>query len=213
MSVLVYIENTEGKLKKGTLEAASYAAALAAQNGSELIGVSVGEISNDELQKCGTYGVTTILKVSSANSLPQNIAAILADVAGQKNSTSIIMSNSWMGKSVGPRLAIKLSAGLVTEVVELPNGKNIKKKGFSGKAFVNVELVKSKNIIAVSPNAFGLKEKSVSVAISDFSSSASDTSLTHVSYNRDSSKLSLTDAELVVSAGRGLKGPENCGND
>lgn len=211
MSVLVYIENTEGKLKKGAFEAASYASHLAKQSGTELIGVSVGNIANDELQKVGTYGVANVIKISSDNLSHQNVAAILADVAEQKGSTMVVLSNSWMGKSVGPRLAIKLGAGLVTEVVDLPNGKVVKKKGFSGKAFINVELLKGKNILAVSPNAFGLKENAVSASIADGSSAASDNSLSHVSYNRDSSKLSLTDAELVVSAGRGLKGPENWG--
>ena len=104
-----------------------------------------------------------------------------------------------------------MGAGIATEVVDVPNGTNVKKKAFSGKAFVNVELIKSKNILAVSPNSFGLKENAVTLNVSEGSANATDTSLNHVSYNRDTTKLSLSDAEIVVSAGRGLKGPENWG--
>ena len=211
MSVLVYIENTEGKLKKGTLEAVSYAYALAQANGTALTGVSVGNISDDELQKTANYGLSKIIKVAGENPNHQSVANALKEITSSESSITVVLSNSWMGKGVAPRLAIKIGAGLVSEVVALPEGKVIKKKAFSGKAFANVELTKDKNIIAVAPNSFGLKENSVTLAISESGSAASDATLTHVSYNRDTTALSLTDAELVVSAGRGLKGPENWG--
>jgi len=211
MSVLVYIENTEGTLKKGTLEAVSYAVELAAANGSSLIGVSIGEISNDELNKVGNHGLSEVIKLAGDKVNHQSAASQLNEIAKSKGASTVVLTNSWQGKGIGPRLAIKMGAGLVTEAVELPQGKTIKKKAFSGKAFVNVEMTKEKNVIAVSANSFGLKENSSQVNISEDGTTSSDTSLQHVSYNRDTSKLSLTDAEIVVSAGRGLKGPENWG--
>lgn len=211
MSVLVYIENTEGTLKKGTFEAVSYAAALAQGSGASLVGVSIGEISNDELNKVGIYGLSDVIKLNGDKVNHQNAASQLSDITASKGATTIVLANSWQGKGIGPRLAVKTGAGLITEAVTLPSGNTIKKKAFSGKAFVNVELTKEKNIIAVAANSFGLKENSCDVNISEDGTSSSDNSVQHVSYNRDTSKLSLTDAEIVVSAGRGLKGPENWG--
>ena len=210
MSILVYIENTEGKLKKGAFEAASYASGLASQLGTTAFGVSVGTVSEEELKKVGQYGIAEVLQVAGENVNHQDVATAIASVAKEKESSSIILSNTWMGKGVGPRLAIKLGAGIVTEVVDLPNGNVVKKKAFSGKAFANISMSKSINVLAVSPNAYGLKENAVSTSIAA-AGSAGGSNLKHESYNRDTSKLSLTDAELVVSAGRGLKGPENWG--
>ena len=176
MSVLVYIENAEGKLKKGTLEAVSYAASIA--QGGALIGVSIGTISDEELQKVGNFGLSEVIKIKGEHTNHQNAANALQTVASEKGSTTIVLSNSWQGKGIGPRLAVKLGAGIVTEVVALPEGKVVKKKGFSGKAFVSVELTKDKNIIAIAPNSFGLKENSVPVSITEGSATAEDNSLT-----------------------------------
>ncbi|MFT6716827.1 MAG: electron transfer flavoprotein alpha subunit [Saprospiraceae bacterium] len=211
MSILVYIENTEGILKKGTLEAVSYAAELAKASGASLVGVSIGEISNDELNKVGNHGLSEVIKLAGDKVNHQSAASQLNEIASSKGVSTVVLANSWQGKGVGPRLAVKMGAGLVTEAVELPTGKAIKKKAFSGKAFVNVEMTKDKNVIAVAANSFGLKEISCEVSITDDGTTSSDDGLQHISYNRDTSKLSLTDAEIVVSAGRGLKGPENWG--
>jgi electron transfer flavoprotein alpha subunit len=211
MSVLVYIENTEGTLKKGTLEAVSYAVELAKTSGSSLIGVSIGDVSNEELNKVGNHGLSEVVKLAGDKVNHQSAAAQLNDIAQSKGITTVVLANSWQGKGIGPRLAVKLGAGIVTEAVSLPEGKKIKKKAFSGKAFVNVEMTMDKNIIAVAANSFGLKESNCDVNVSNDSTASSDSSLQHVSYNRDTTKLSLTDAEIVVSAGRGLKAPENWG--
>lgn len=210
MSVIIYIENTEGHLKKGAFEAASYGVALAAKNGSSAIGVSVGNINDEELKQLGQYGLEEVIKVDGANINHQDVANTLFGISNAKGAKNIVLSNSWMGKGVGPRLAIKLGVGIVTEVVELPEGKSIRKKAFSGKAFANVVLTKEVNVIAIAPNSFGLKENPTNINISSGSAEGSN-NLKHVSYNRDTSKLSLTDAEIVVSAGRGLKGAENWG--
>jgi len=211
MSVLVYIENTEGILKKGTFEAVSYAVALANNNGSSVLGVSIGEISNEELNKVGNYGLSDVLKLGGEKVNHQSATSQLNEIVTTKNISTVVLANSWQGKGIGPRLAVKMNGGIVTEAVSLVEEKLVKKKAFSGKAFVNIELTKEKNVIAVAANSFGLKENAVSVNISDDGTNSSDNSLQHVSYNRDTSVLSLSDAEIVVSAGRGLKGPENWG--
>ncbi|MFT6746304.1 MAG: electron transfer flavoprotein alpha subunit [Glaciecola sp.] len=211
MSVLVYIENTEGKLKKGTLEAVSYAVELAKAAGSSVIGVSIGEISNEELNVVGNHGLSEVIKLSGDKVNHQSAASQLSEISSSKGITTVVLANSWQGKGIGPRLAVKLGAGLVTEAVELPVSNAVKKKAFSGKAFVNVQMTKDKNVIAVAANSFGLKENTAEVNITEDGTPSSDSTLQHVSYNRDTTKLSLSDAEIVVSAGRGLKAPENWG--
>ena len=151
-----------------------------------------------------------MLQVGGENLNHQDVANALAEIAKEKGAKGIVLSNTWMGKGVGPRLAMKLGAGIVTEVVDLPEGNVVKKKAFSGKAFAQISMTKERNVLAVSPNAFGVKENVVTVNVTQ-AGSAGGSALKHESYNRDTSKLSLTDAELVVSAGRGLKGPENWG--
>lgn len=214
MSVIVYIENTDGVVKKNVIEAASYAVAYGAATGETVVGVSVGEVSDDELKKVGQAGLTKVVKIGAAYVNHQIAAAVLAEVASAQGANAVIVSSSNQGKGAAPRLAAKIGAGIITEAVELPSGTaplTIKKKGFSGKAFANVALSNSKNVITVAVNSVGIKDAPVDVAIEAGSSSATDSSLTHMSYEKDTTKLSLTDAELVVSAGRGLKGAENWG--
>jgi electron transfer flavoprotein alpha subunit len=212
MSVIIYIENTDGTIKKGTLEAVSYGVNLATNNGVDAIGVSIGKVSDDEIKKVGNYGLSKVINVAMDDTSISHlsVSATLKSFADSKGADSIVMSNSWMGKSTSPRLAIEAGFGVVTEVVELPANKTVKKKGFSGKAFVIVNLENDKNIFAIAPNSYGLKENKVEVSIESGSASSNE-SIKHVSYNKDTNKISLTDAELVVSAGRGLKGPENWG--
>ena len=212
MSVLIYIENTDGTIKKGTLEAVSYGVNLAAANGTSAIGVSIGNVSEDELKKVVNYGLKSLVNIplDETSISHQSVAATLKSIAESKQATSIVMSNSWMGKSTAPRLAVMGDFGVVTEVVDLPANKVVKKKGFSGKAFVSINLENDENIFAIAPNSYGLKENAVDVTLEN-GNAVTDESVKHLSYNKDTSKISLTDAELVVSAGRGLKGPENWG--
>lgn len=212
MSVLIYIENTDGNIKKGTLEAVSFGVNLAVAEGKTAIGVSIGTISDEELRKVENYGLQSVINISleETSISHQSVAATLKNIADSKQATSVVMSNSWMGKSSAPRLAIIGNFGVVTEVVDLPVNKVVKKKGFSGKAFVYIKLDHDKNIFSIAPNSYGLKENKVEVSI-ESGDAVKDDSVKHVSYNKDTSKVSLTDAELVVSAGRGLKGPENWG--
>ena len=215
MSVVIYIEHTEGTVKKNALEAASYAVEYAEKTGSTAIGVAIGNVSEDEIKKVGTVGLSKVIKVDGHNYLNhQKVAAILADVANTQGANTIIFAGSSEGKAAGPRLAIKLGASAISEVVGTPSSTapiTVKKKCFSGKGLANVELSSDKNVIIISTNGFGVHEKTVDCAIENTSSAASDDSIKHVSFDRNTQGISLPDAELVVSAGRGLKGAENWG--
>jgi electron transfer flavoprotein alpha subunit len=220
MSVLVYVEQVDGKFKKSVFEAVSYAKAIAAQTGTNLSAIAIGDIAENELQELGKYGAEKIMSVTNAelkNFVNQAYAAVVAEAAQRENADVIVLSNSFSGKGLAPRIAVKLKAGLVDGAIELPKldgGKFlVKKNAFSGKAFAVTELTSAVKVIALNPNAFGVKESPATAVIEAFSPTVQATDLTAIVKEivRATDKVSLPDAELVVSAGRGLKGPENWG--
>jgi len=220
MSVLVYVEQVEGKFKKSVFEAVSYAKAIAAQTGTNLTAISIGSVAESELQELGKYGAEKVLNVTNdelKNFVNQAYAAVIAEAAQKESADVIVLSNSFSGKGLAPRIAVKLKAGLVDGATELPQtdgGKFlVKKTAFSGKAFAVTELTSAIKVIALNPNAFGVKESPLTPAIEAFSPAVQQTDLAAIVKEivRATNKVSLPDAELVVSAGRGLKGPENWG--
>jgi electron transfer flavoprotein alpha subunit len=220
MSVLVYVEQVDGKFKKSVFEAVSYAKAIAAQTGTNLTAIAIGDVAESELQELGKYGAEKILSVSNAelkNFVNQAYAAVIAEAAQKENAELIVLSNSFSGKGLAPRIAVKLKAGLVDGAIELPDlagGKFlVKKNAFSGKAFAVTELTSAIKVIALNPNAFGVKESPAAATVEAFSPAIPSTDLVAIVKEivRATDKVSLPDAELVVSGGRGLKGPENWG--
>jgi electron transfer flavoprotein alpha subunit len=220
MSVLVYIEQADGAFKKSAYEAVSYAKAIADQAGTNLTAVSIGNVDEQQLKEIGKYGAAKILTVTSEqlkNFVNQAYASVIAEVATKENADIIVLSNSFSGKGLAPRIAVKLKAGLIDGATELPvlgDGKfSVKKTAFSGKAFATTELTSPIKVIALNPNAFGLKDAPVEATIETFTpkSKPADFSAIVKEIVRATDKISLADAELVVSAGRGLKGPENWG--
>jgi len=220
MSVLVYVEHVDGKFKKSVFEAVSYAKAIADKQNSGLTAISIGNVGEDQLKELGKYGASKVLNVSSdelRNFVNQAYASIVAEAAKKENADVVVLSNSFSGKGLAPRIAVKLEAGLADGAVELPQldgGKFlIKKTAFSGKAFAVAELTSAVKVIALNPNAFGVKESPTEVTIETFSPEikASDLNAIVKDIVRATNKVSLPDAEIVVSAGRGLKGPENWG--
>ncbi|MCX2477588.1 electron transfer flavoprotein subunit alpha/FixB family protein [Pedobacter sp. MC2016-15] len=220
MSVLVYVEQVDGKFKKSVFEAVSYAKAIAAQTGTTLSALSIGEVSETELQELGKYGAEKILSVTTTELkkfVNQAYAAVVAEAAQKEGADIIVLSNSFSGKGLAPRVAVKLKAGLVDGAIELPKtdgGKFlVKKTAFSGKAFAVTELTSAVKVIALNPNAFGVKESPATPVVEAFSPAVQAGDLTAIVKEivRATDKVSLPDAELVVSAGRGLKGPENWG--
>jgi electron transfer flavoprotein alpha subunit len=220
MPVLIYTENAEGKFKKSTFEAVSYARAIADQNNTSLTAISIGDVSTDELNALAKYGAEKILNVSNAqlkNFVNQAYASVIAEAAKKQGADIVVLSNSFSGRGLAPRLGVKLDAGVVDGAVSLPDqtgGKFIvKKTAFSGKAFAMVEITSANKVLALTPNSYKIVETGKSAQIEDFSveTKASDFKAMLKEIVRSTDKVSLPDAEIVVSGGRGLKGPENWG--
>lgn len=220
MSVLVYVEQVDGKFKKSVFEAVAYAKAIADIQGSNLTAISIGNVGESELKELGKYGASKVLNVANdqlKNFVNQAYASVIAEAAKKEGADVVVLSNSFSGKGLAPRVAVKLEAGLVDGAVELPKidgaSFSVKKNAFSGKAFAITELTSAIKVIALNPNAFGVKESAVDAAIETFAPEVKATDLAAIVKEivRATDKISLPDAELVVSAGRGLKGPENWG--
>lgn len=220
MSVLVYTENTDGKFKKSVYEVVSYAKAVADSLNTSLTALSIGNVDQAELTALGNYGASKVLHVASdqlKQFVNQAYASVIAQVADQVGADVVVISNSFSGKGLAPRVAAKLGAGLADGAVELPQvdgGKlTVKKTAFSGKAFAIAELTSAKKVIALNPNSFEVRETGGSASVEAFSPSIDASDLTTVIQDivRSTDKVTLPDAEIVVSAGRGLKGPENWG--
>jgi electron transfer flavoprotein alpha subunit len=219
MSVLVYIENVEGKFKKSSFELISFASAIAAKANQPLVALSIGKVSNDELQKASQYGASKILnadndKLSVVN--PQAYASVIAEAAKAEQAKIIVMVAGFSGKSIAPRVAVKLDAGLAENAIELPvmEGSFIVKKGaYSGKAFCHVEMTSDMKVISMLPNSYKVVANAVTAQVVPFAATISDKDFTAkvTDVKRSTDKVSLPEAELVVSAGRGMKGPENWG--
>lgn len=220
MSVLVYAENTEGKFKKSTFEVISYAKAVADQNKANLIAISIGDVNADELALLGKYGAEKVLHVSNdklKQFVNQAYASIIAQAAKAQQADIVILSNSFSGRGLAPRIGVKLEAGVADGSVGLPvqaDGKfTVKKTAFSGKAFATVELTSATKVISVTPNSYKLAEISGSAVIEEFiaDNKPSDFAAMIKEIVRTTDKVALPDADIVVSGGRGLKGPENWG--
>ena len=219
MSVLVYVEQADGKFKKSVFEAVSYAKAIANSQNTNLTAISIGNVAENDLKELGKYGASKVLNVAAdqlKTFVNQAYAAVIAEAATKESSNIVVLSNSFSAKGLAPRIAVKLEAGFVDGAVELPNfdgGFSVKKTAFSGKAFAITSLTSANKIIALNPNAFGVKENISDIVIENFSPEIKATDLTAIVKEivRATNKVSLPDAELVVSAGRGLKGPENWG--
>ena len=214
MSVLVYTESEQGKFKKTAFEVASYAKEVANQMGTSVTAITINANADNEL---GKYGVDKVLKVSNP-SLDTFDAKAFADVikqATEKESAKVVVvSSSIDSKYLSPILAVGLNAGLASNVVESPKSLSpfvVKRTAFTNKAFEDYQINTDVKIVAVSKNAFGLVENSGSATVEDFSPSISESGVKVQSADRATGKVTIADAEIVVSAGRGLKGPENWG--
>jgi electron transfer flavoprotein alpha subunit len=219
MSVLVYLENWDGKFKKLSFELVSYASRIAELLGTEPVALSIGTVANTELEKIAGYGIAQIISVSNPelNVLDnQAFTQVIADVAGRVNPSVIILSHNNTGKALAPRLSVKLKAALGSGVAGIPVSVDpfvVYKRVFSGNAFADVELKSPVRVLTLSQNSFEVAEKQVTPAIETIRVSLDPTLLkTRVSdVQKQTGKILLTDAEIVVSGGRGMKSPDNWG--
>ncbi len=220
MPVLIYTENAEGKFKKSIFEAVSYARAIADQTNTSLVAISIGDVNADQLSALGKYGADKVLNVSNAklkNFVNQAYASVIAAAAKKENASIVVLSNSFSGRGLAPRIGVKLEAGVADGAVSLPEISgdkfSVKKTAFSGKAFATVELTSANKVIALTPNSYKVVEKAAAGSVEDFTveNKESDFKAMIKEIVRSTDKVSLPDAEIVVSGGRGLKGPENWG--
>lgn len=217
MSVLVYTENWDGKFKKLSFELVSYASSVAEMMKTNVTALSIGKADVDELKKLGNYGAEKIINVTSDQLKvldSQAYTKVIADIALKEGSNVIIFSNNITGKAIAPRLSVRLKAGIGTGVSKLPLSLDpftVHKRAYSGNAFANVVIRTGIRILTLAQNSFDLIEKktgavpeTVEVAIdgSSINTTVSETV-------RQTGKMVLTDADIVVSGGRGMKSPDN----
>jgi electron transfer flavoprotein alpha subunit len=214
MSVLVYTESEQGQFKKAALEVASYAKAVANQLETTVTAISVNASDTEVLSK---YGVDKVLNVSNSELEKfgaSAYASVIQQAAEKENAKVIIVSSSADSKYLAPLLAVGLNAGYASNVVAAPSSANpftVKRPAFTNKAFENVQINTEVKIVGVSNNAFGLVENSGSASAEEFSPSIPEFAVHVESVDKATDKVTIADAEIVVSGGRGLKGPENWG--
>ncbi|MBL6963777.1 MAG: electron transfer flavoprotein subunit alpha/FixB family protein [Bacteroidetes bacterium] len=219
MSILVYNENWDGKFKKLSFELVSYAYGIAQQAGTEVIALSIGDVEEEELKSLASYGASKIISVNNAKLkflANKAYAGIIAEVAGKEVADIIVMAHNNTGKAISPRLSVKLKAGLATTVNALPESLSpfvVSKKVYTGKAYAKLKINSEKKILTLAQNSFGIIENSVDAKIEAFDAAVNDADIQFEvrDVNKVTGKVLLNDAEIVVSGGRGMKGPENWG--
>ncbi|MDY2585775.1 electron transfer flavoprotein subunit alpha/FixB family protein [Winogradskyella aquimaris] len=214
MSVLVYTESEKGKFKKAAFEVVSYAKAVAEQLGTTVTAVSINANDNENL---GVYGATKVLSVKDEALQKFNAkkyAAVIEQAAKNDGASVVVLSSSADSKYLAPLLAVGLNAGYVSNVVEAPSSTapfTVKRTAFTNKAFANTEIHTDVKIVGLSNNSFGIVEGEGTATVEDFSPAIPDSGINVESVDKAADKVSIADAEIVVSGGRGLKGPENWG--
>ncbi|GMQ23737.1 electron transfer flavoprotein subunit alpha/FixB family protein [Algoriphagus sp. oki45] len=220
MSIVVYIEHAEGKVKKTSLEAVSFANALAAQTGEgDVVAVALGTIASEELAAVGKAGAAKVLHAGDDRltaGVIQAHASAVAQAFKSVGAKTLVLAKSSLGDAVAARLAVKLGAGLVSNVVELPQtsgGYTVKRSIYTGKAFAQTEVTTENKILAIKKNAIDLKTDGADAAVETFAVDIpeSDFASKITSTDRATGEVLLPEADIVVSGGRGMKGPENWG--
>ncbi len=214
MSVLVFIDQADGHIKKSSLEAASYASRIAESMGSHAEAITIGK-SEDDLASLGEYGIKKVHTVDGVTGTDSQIyTSVIAQAVEATGADIIIFSNNSSAKAIAPRLSVRLKAGLVSGAVALPetaNGFIVRKTVFSGKAFANISVKTAKKIIALNPNSFHVVKGSGVAEVVAFNANVEASRVTVTNVNKITGEIPLGEATVVVSGGRGLKGPENWG--
>ena len=216
MSILIYAESAEGKFKKVAFELASYAKKVAESLGTSVTAIT---INTNDVSELANYGVDKVLKVNNpklAGFTAKAYADAIKQAAQKENSQVIILSSTTDSLYLAPLVSISLEAGFASNVVGLPQSLSpfqVKRNGFSNKAFLTTEISTPIKVLSISKNSYGTFENKTSLKEEDFNPSIDDADfgVKVVSVEKASGKVTIADADVVVSAGRGLKGPENWG--
>ncbi len=216
MSVLIFVDQSEGHIKKASFEALTYGVKVAEQLGTTAEALVLGSVS-DDLASLGKYGVKKVHQVNNAslNQLDAQVfAKVIAEAATQSGANVVVFSHNQTGKAVAARVAVRLKAGLVAGACALPdttNGFVVRKTVFSGKAFANVSISSPVKVISLNPNSYTTIVGEGTAEVNQLSITVDAPKVKVTAVNKVSGEVPLTEAEIVVSGGRGLKGPENWG--
>lgn len=212
--VLIFLDQSEGHIKKSSFEAASYGAKVAEQLGTTADAIVLGNVA-DDLSALGNYGIKKVhtVKHDSLDHVDAQVfTKILADAAKALDAKLVVFSNNFNGKSIAPRLSVRLKAGLVSGAVALPdtsNGFTVKKNVFSGKAFAHVSIPTDIKIISLNPNSYSISTTGGTAEVAEFAATIDTAKVQVTATDKVVGEIPLSEAEIVVSGGRGLKGPEN----
>ncbi|MBL4752448.1 MAG: electron transfer flavoprotein subunit alpha/FixB family protein [Flavobacteriales bacterium] len=215
MAVLVYADSSEGKIPNSSYEAVYYAGKVAAATGTEAIALTVGELDNATLEGLGNYGVSKVFHVKGdqiENFDSEVYTRIVASAIETAGADIIVFPHGYVSKSVGPRLSAQLKAAMVVGIIDYPDtsaGFSVKKTVYSGKAFAFVSITSDKKILAVQSNTFTPEKSGNTATVESLSVDAGSGRVNVLEVTRETDKVPLTEASIVVSAGRGLKAPEN----
>lgn len=217
MSLLVFTENWDGKFKKLSCELVSYASAVAEMMNLKVIVLTIGSADEEELKKLGNYGASKIVNVTGDKLKAldnQAYTKVIADFAAKEGSKVIIFSNNITGKALAPRVSVRLKAGLATGVSRVPLSLDpftVYKRAYSGNAFAHVTINSDIKILTLAQNSFDVVEKPTGAApemtMVDIDESSVSTTVTET--QKQTGRVLLTDADIVVSGGRGMKSPDN----
>lgn len=217
MAVLVFTENWDGKFKKQSFELVSYASKIAEMLNTQTVALSIGNVQEDELKKLATYSADKIITITNDNLKNldnQAYTSAIAQVAEKVGAKVVVIANNNTGKALAPRLSVRLKAALGSAVTKLPVSVQpftIYKKALSGKAFANVVLKSDIKIITLSQNSYEFIENPKAASIETFEPVLETVKTTVADVHKQTGKLILTDADIVVSGGRGMKSPDNWG--
>jgi electron transfer flavoprotein alpha subunit len=217
MSVLVYTENWDGKFKKLSFELVSYAAGVARMISSNVVAVSIGKVEDSELIKLGNYGANKIISVNNEQLITldnQVYTEIISEISKKESASVIVLSNNNSGKALAPRISVRLKAGIGSGVSKLPVNLNpftVYKRTFSGNAYAHIVLKSDVRIITLAQNSFDIVETPNNAVIENHNSVIDGSSIKTVlkDVQKQTGKIVLTDADVVVSGGRGMKSPDN----
>ena len=211
MSVLVFIDSNKG-VNKAANEAVYYGKEIAAKVGGDVVVVS--NTNNGDLAGLGAYGASKVLAHDGGMSDAQQLTKLVGAAANEVNASVVVFSQDPTGKAVAPRVAARLNAGHAASAIAIPstdNGFVVKTNVFSGKAMSNVQINSDKKVVSLLPNTFAPETGAGSAEVVAFSADCGEAGIKLGELKSEGGALSLPEAELVVSAGRGLKGPENWG--
>src|ERR1017187_3702768 len=217
MSVLIYTEISKGKIKKSSLEAVNYGSKIAAQLSTTATAVIVGDTDGSGLGKAGVKKVLKLKNDKLANLDSQYVTSALEQVAAAEGASIIIFAHDFTGKAIAPRLAARLKAGMVAGAVDNPtvagDSFTVKRNVFSGKATAIYSINSAKKIISILPGSFPVELTDNTAEVADFAVNLDNVNspVKIKEVKQDTSELNMADADIVVSGGRGLKGPENWG--